>query len=202
MYLRLARMDLSSCRLLLCLAFVAGAAEASDGVTLDPPKAAIPGGVPPAAAIAGEQVPPSSPGARPAQPDAPSEADPKPPPVAAVEMEKMEVVAGRTRIPSKQELEVSTAASKAALLRSRYPGASFRGQDPEGRRIPNYAALMYRDDERLRRIDELERVAEDLSRVGDKGAADTLRKEARIELRRRPDAREEAMDRSVNNDRR
>lgn len=97
---------------------------------------------------------------------------------------------------------VLTLAGKAALLRARYPGATFRGQDAEGRVTPNYGALMYRDDKRLAQLQELEAAAEALLRAGNREQADELDKEAKIALRRRPSPRDEAMDRSVNNDRR
>jgi hypothetical protein len=88
------------------------------------------------------------------------------------------------------------------LLRHRYPGASVKGQDPYQSQLPNYAALMYRDDERLARIKEFEHLADALKAIGEISESRDLLKEMRRTVWRRPTWLEEAMDRSYNNNRR
>jgi hypothetical protein len=88
------------------------------------------------------------------------------------------------------------------LLRHRYPGASVKGQDPYQSKLPNYAALMYRDDERLARIKEFEHLADALKAIGENSESSDLLKEMRRTAWRRPTWLEDAMDRSYNNNRR
>lgn len=95
-------------------------------------------------------------------------------------------------------LELANPAGLAALLRKRYPGASV----PADSRLPNYAALMLADDERLTHIAELESVVENLRLAGDTKASKELKKEISRAFIRGHDWRNESLDRSANNNRR
>ena len=88
------------------------------------------------------------------------------------------------------------------LLRHRYPGASVKGQDPYRSNLPNYAALMYRDDERLARINEFKHLAGALKAIGEISEGRDLLKEMQQIVWRQPTPLEDAMDRSYNNNRR
>jgi len=88
------------------------------------------------------------------------------------------------------------------LLRRRYPGASVKGQDPHQSKIPNYAALMYRDDEHLARINEFKHRADALKAIGEISEGSDLLKEMQRTVWRRPTPLEDAMDRSYNHTRR
>jgi hypothetical protein len=90
----------------------------------------------------------------------------------------------------------------ALLLRHQYPGASVKGQDPFQSKLPNYAALMYRDDERLARISEFEHLAAALKAIGKSAESSDLLKEMQRTVWRRPTWLEDAMDRSYNGNRR
>jgi hypothetical protein len=90
----------------------------------------------------------------------------------------------------------------ALLLRHQYPGASVKGQDPYQSHIPNYAALMYRDDVRLARIKDFEHLAEALKVIGKISESNDLLKEMHGTVWRRLTPLEEAMDRSYNGNRR
>jgi hypothetical protein len=88
------------------------------------------------------------------------------------------------------------------LLRQRYPGASFKGQDPYRSALPNYAALMYRDDIRLSRMNDLKQFSATLRAMGMTSDAKKLDKEIQHTFIRRPSWRDEGMDKSYNNGRR
>ena len=60
-----------------------------------------------------------------------------------VELPKLIVTGDRPPIFSEREVQTKT--GMAELVRKRYPGASFKGQPDQ---CPNYARLMYADDER------------------------------------------------------
>jgi hypothetical protein len=100
------------------------------------------------------------------------------------------------------EPEVMSKSGMERLLRKRYPGASFKGQDPYRSVFPNYAALMYREDIRLTQIDEFRRLTDTLKAVGDLSGSKELRKEMQSVFVRHETWQEDAMDRSYNNDRR
>jgi hypothetical protein len=88
------------------------------------------------------------------------------------------------------------------LLHEKYPGASLNGQDPYTSVLPNYAALMYREDRRARQISELERIAAVLGASGDLEGEKKLRKEMQKIFFRHLSWQEEGMDRSANGGRR
>ncbi len=88
------------------------------------------------------------------------------------------------------------------LLRQRYPGASLKGQDPYLSALPNYAALMYRDDARLSRMNDLKQFAATLRAMGMTSDAKALDKEIQHIFIRRPSWRDEGMDKSYNGGRR
>ena len=71
-----------------------------------------------------------------------------------VELPKLIVTGDRP--PIFTEREVQTKTGMAELVRKRYPGASFKGQPDQ---CPNYARLMYADDERRLRLDDLKTTA-------------------------------------------
>lgn len=100
------------------------------------------------------------------------------------------------------ERELLTKAGMEALLRERYPGASFRGQDPEHSHVPNYAALMYRDDLRLRRMAEFEQLLDSLAKAADPAETKQLKGELQKTFLRGHDWQIEGMDKSVNHWRR
>ena len=119
----------------------------------------------------------------------------------AVVLQKMVIFGSR---PAKlSERDFATKSGLSDLLFKRYPGASIRGQDPcfMGK-APNYAALMFADDERLEHIATLERTADDLQVTGALKSSKALKKEISRTLMRRIDWRTEAMDRSANGGRR
>ncbi len=100
------------------------------------------------------------------------------------------------------ETEVTGKWGLEQLLRSRYPGASFKGQDPYNSMLPNYAALMYRDDRRLAAMEEFGRLVDTLKAMGQVSGSSELLQEMQGTFFRRPTWREEAMDRSYNGNRR
>jgi hypothetical protein len=108
-----------------------------------------------------------------------------------------------SRIPRISARDLLTKAGMDSLLRERYPGASFRGQDPTGNsHIPNYAALMYKDDVRLSRMAEFARVLDSMAVGGDLAGAKELKAELQKVFLRKHDWRTEGMDKSVNHWRR
>ena len=118
---------------------------------------------------------------------------------SAIRMPKFVVYAPRIVL---TEPRVTSKSALALLLRQRYPGASVKGQDPPQSRVPNYAALMYRDDERLARISEFEHLAAALKAIGEAAEGSDLLKEMHRTVWRQPTWLEDAMDRSYNGSRR
>ena len=108
-----------------------------------------------------------------------------------------------SRIPNLPEPDLLTKAGMEALLRKHYPGASLRGQNPTmNGSLPNYAALMYRDDLRLQQMAEFGRALESAVVGGDLAGAKELKAELQDIFMRRNDWRTEGMDKSVNSWRR
>jgi hypothetical protein len=108
-----------------------------------------------------------------------------------------------TRIPKISAPELLTKAGMEALLRKNFPGASFRGQDPTmNGHVPNYAALMYRDDIRLMHMAEFQQALDSLVIGGDVAGAKKLKAELQKTFTRAHDWRTEGMDKSVNHWRR
>ena len=114
-----------------------------------------------------------------------------------VELPKLIVTGDRP--PIFTEREVQTKTGMAELVRKRYPGASFKGQ-PE--QCPNYARLMYADDERRLRLDDLKTTAAIFKKVSGAAGGDDLADEATATFLRRHDWATESLDRSANNNRR
>ena len=101
------------------------------------------------------------------------------------------------------ERELATKTGLSALLLKRYPGASFKGQDPSLlSKTHNYAALMLAEDERLEHIADLTRAVDDLMATGNTKLSKDLQKEISRAFMRRTDWTTESMDRSANNNRR
>jgi hypothetical protein len=96
------------------------------------------------------------------------------------------------------EHELANKKGLAALLLKRYPGASV----PIGSNLPNYAALMLAEDERLEHIAQLESVADNLRATGDIKASKELKNEISRTYIRGHDWKTESMDRSANHNRR
>lgn len=117
-----------------------------------------------------------------------------------VQLPKMVVRA--PRLPMFGERNLLSPDGFASLLRERYPGASLKGQDPEHSRIPNYAAMMYRDDNRLKQMNALDELADVLRRTGDLPGNKDLKAEIQRTFIRHEDWRTEGMDKSVNHWRR
>jgi hypothetical protein len=99
-------------------------------------------------------------------------------------------------LPRFSERERHTKSGMSDLLYRRYPGASFRGQDPENSRTSNYAAVMYRDDKRLEQSSQLKYISKVSALDG--GEDGRLEEEIELMFLRRPDWRTEGMDRSIN----
>ncbi|MFO1448348.1 MAG: hypothetical protein U1F61_28350 [Opitutaceae bacterium] len=121
------------------------------------------------------------------------------PPSNALELPAVTVDVVRTVVPD--ETEVLTDAALSDLLLKRYPGASVKGQDPTDRgqiRIPNYAAVMYRDDLRLSRLETIQRIEAVHQRAGTLAPGNDLKTEIHRAFLRRPDPLTEVMDRSAN----
>lgn len=114
-----------------------------------------------------------------------------------VELPKLIVTGDRPPIFSEREVQTKT--GMAELLRKRYPGASFKGQ-PE--QCPNYARLMYADDERRLRLDDLKTTAAAFHKVSAQAGDDDLDKEISATFLRRHDWATESLDKSANNNRR
>lgn len=110
-------------------------------------------------------------------------------------MPRLEIKAPRVQPFS--EREIQTKSGRSEYLRTRYRGASYRGQDPENSVVPNYAALMYRDDKRLEQKSQLRRISEASAREGGDDAR-RLSKDIKLMFIRRSDWRTEGMDRSLN----
>lgn len=107
------------------------------------------------------------------------------------------VVDARKALPTRSD--VLTKAGLSDYFLKKYPGASRKGQDPtENAHTPNYALAMYRDDERLSRLDSLKHLETVLRVSGDGERAKALKSEREHTFIRRPTSLEEAMDRSVN----
>jgi hypothetical protein len=138
--------------------------------------AAIRAGVPAYSPVAAPTAPASAPG--------------------TIEMDPFVVEEDEIKAPTEKESQTKDALAQS--LRKRYPGASLKGQDPVQSVIPNYAATMYRDDERLAKLSHLQGVATSLRATGDPGAAKALKRELQRTFIRRPDAMTESMDRAVN----
>lgn len=124
--------------------------------------------------------------------------DPSPSPEAAPDTVVLEkrIIHGTTRR-TFTEHDLANQAGLTALLRKLYPGAV-----PVGSRLPNYAALMLSDDERLENIAELETTVKNLLVTGDVKASKDLKKEISRAFVRGHDWRTESLDRSFNNNRR
>jgi hypothetical protein len=108
-----------------------------------------------------------------------------------------------SRIPNLPEPDLLTKAGMEALLRKRYPGASLPGQNPTmSGSAPNYAALMYRDDLRLKHMADFGRALDSAVIAGDLAGAKELKAELQDIFMRSEDWRTEGMDKSVNHWRR
>ena len=92
------------------------------------------------------------------------------------------------------ERELDSKAGRTRLLRQRYPGAVV----PPDSHLPNYAALMLAEDERLEHIAELENIAEALQATGEAKMAKDFKDEIARGFARGHDAMIESMDRSYN----
>ncbi|PTY06407.1 hypothetical protein DB347_13355 [Opitutaceae bacterium EW11] len=88
------------------------------------------------------------------------------------------------------------------LFKRLYPGATLPGNDPRTQIVPNYAELMYRDDQRLRAMSELEAVSAAVRASGDEKQAKELNKEIERAFLRGHNWRDEGLDKSVNGYRR
>lgn len=98
--------------------------------------------------------------------------------------------------------ELYTKSGLSELLSKRYPGASLPGQDPFHSATPNYAAMTFRDENRLRQMKHFGDLADALEAIGDRAGAKALRNEIDDTFIRNSDPLEDAMDRSVNGGRR
>jgi hypothetical protein len=132
-------------------------------------------------------------------PPAPLSESPKSAEEGVVQLPQVMVYAPKLVLP---ETEVTGKWGLEQLLRSRYPGASFKGQDPDQSMLPNYAALMYRDDKRLAAMEEFGRLVDALKAMGQVSGSSELLQDMQRTFLRRPTWREEAMDRSYNGNRR
>lgn len=126
-------------------------------------------------------------------------APPERPTSTALELPAVTVDVVRTVVPD--ATQVLTDAALSDLLLKRYPGASVKGQDPTERgqvRVPNYAALMYREDIRLSRLETIQRIEAVHQKAGTLAPGNDLKTEIHRAFLRRPDPLTEVMDRSVN----
>jgi hypothetical protein len=102
------------------------------------------------------------------------------------------------RVPVIDERDLWSKSGFSALLRARYPGASFRGQDPDHSPLPNYAALMYAEDRRQRRMNALSELARALRRTGDAAGSRELKRLIEDTFLRQEDWKTEGMDKTLN----
>jgi hypothetical protein len=108
-----------------------------------------------------------------------------------------------SRVPKIPERDLLTKAGMQSLLRKSYPGASVPGQDPTmNGHVANYAALMYRDDLRLKQMADFNRMLDMIAIGGDLQGEKEMKAEMQKIFLRRPDWRTEGMDKSVNSWRR
>ena len=114
---------------------------------------------------------------------------------------ELEVSGDRIRFPS--EADALTKAGREQLLRKLYPGASYKGQDPDNDAgPPNYAAQMARDDKRKADMKDLNDLADTMRALGRKSESKELTREIEDTFIRRPTPKEDAMDKSYNHWRR
>lgn len=112
------------------------------------------------------------------------------------------VIVQGPKLPTFGELQLLTKEQRASLLKKRYPGAVVPMGDPLTETVPNYAATMLRDDQRLEKIKGLTDTAELYRLSGDHEGEKKIKLESQRSLIRRSDWRTEGMDRSYNNGRR
>lgn len=106
-----------------------------------------------------------------------------------------------TKAPPPSKSDVLTKAGLSEYFLKRYPGASRKGQDPTDHYVagpPNYALVMYRDDQRLSRLQSLKHLGAIVEISGDREGAKSLKSEVDRAFIRRPTPVNDAMDRSVN----
>ena len=123
-----------------------------------------------------------------------------PGPELAVLMDR--VIVQGPKLPTFGELQLLTKEQRASLLNKRYPGAVVPMGDPLTETVPNYAATMLRDDQRLGKIKGLTDTAELYRLSGDFEGEKKIKLESQRSLIRHSDWRTEGMDRSYNNGRR
>jgi len=119
------------------------------------------------------------------------------------ELPEVRVDVKKNLLPTKSDVLTKAALSEYFL--KQYPGASFKGQDPTENHSagpPNYALVMYRDDQRLSQRHSLQRLETIMEVSGDSDGAKALKSEIDRLTIRRPTPLNEAMDRSVNHWRR
>lgn len=117
----------------------------------------------------------------------------------ALELPAVLVDAKKAQVPL--ESDILTKAALSEYFLKRHPGASRKGQDPTDHYVagpPNYALVMYRDDERLSRLHSLKRIGAVIEISGDHEGAKSPKSEVDRLLIRRPTPVTDAMDRSVN----
>ena len=115
------------------------------------------------------------------------------------ELPEVRVDIKKSPLPTKSD--VLTKAALSDYFLKQYPGASFKGRDPTENNSagpPNYALVMYRDDQRLSQTQSLKRLETIMEISGDSEGAKLLKSEVNRMLIRRPTPLNEAMDRSVN----
>ena len=119
------------------------------------------------------------------------------PPAEVIELPKLVVSASRIH-PTLTPQDCFSTTGLQLLLRKRYPGATFRGQDPNHSHFLNYGTLMLQDDERLDHVAELTQISDALNAAGDVLGSSDLKKEIEHSFLRSFDWKTEEMDRSVN----
>ena len=118
-------------------------------------------------------------------------------------LEKVVVNGSKPRtFPTFGEWQLLTKAGQTAFLSKRYPGARAPGSDPLTETVPNYAAVMMRDDARHEMIQKLEDVSVLYRLSRDPDGDERLKREIQRSFIRRSDWRTEGMDKSYNNGRR
>lgn len=115
---------------------------------------------------------------------------------------KVVVTGSKPNIPKFSDWELLAKSGQSSYLKKHYPGATPSGDDPLTEKVPNYAALMLRDDTRQETIRKLEEVSELYRLSRDSEGDDRLNKEVQRSFIRRSDWRTEGMDKSYNNGRR
>jgi hypothetical protein len=109
------------------------------------------------------------------------------------------MVVRESNIPVFNEREIYAESGMNALLKRRFPGATFTGQPPQ---VDNYAILMYEDEKRLDALNRYQRLADLLKASGDAAESKELRNELNRTFIRSHDLKTERMDRSANGGRR